>query len=193
MMSLNSHKDTSGRYVVPTTTTSTSSSNEHTIPKNPTSSSSLSQTFPDSTPADGTQSVVTCPVPSCPLAFKGEMPHGYLWRHLKRPGIHGRTGDEKDTWLQLHKVEHDRLVATRITPAQRKREANRARVLKASRAARFELRARNMGITEEGLLAQKLTIWEGMYVAEQSGDSVGYDAWVLLDFSTTPLNLPAQD
>ncbi|KAG0129181.1 hypothetical protein HOY82DRAFT_652510 [Tuber indicum] len=171
-MSLNSYQDTSGRYVVTTTSSSASSSNENTITQNQNSSSCFSQAFLGSTPADGTQSVVTCPVPSCPLVFKGEMSHGYLWRHLKRPGIHGRTGDEKDTWLQLHKIEHDLLVATKITPAQRKREANRMRARKTLRAARFELRARSMGITEDSLIAQKIAIWEGMSVAEQSGDSI---------------------
>ncbi|KAG0129187.1 hypothetical protein HOY82DRAFT_652526 [Tuber indicum] len=185
-MSFNSHEGTSGRYVISTTIAPSSSSNENTILQNQTSSSSLSEALPSSTPANAWPSTLTCPVPSCPLVFKGEMPHGYLWRHLKRPGIHGRTGGEKDTWLQLHKVEHDRLLAAGITPAQRKREANRMRARKASRAARFESRARSMGITEESSVTQKIAIWEGMYSAEQSGDSVAHDAWVLLDFSTAP-------
>ncbi|KAG0129186.1 hypothetical protein HOY82DRAFT_540917 [Tuber indicum] len=170
-MSFNSHEGTSGRYVVSTTITPSSSSNENTIFQNPTSSSSLSEVQSNSTPANAWPPTLTCPVPSCPLVFKGEMPHGYLWRHLKRPGIHGRTGGEKDTWLQLHRIEHDRLLAAGITPAQRKREANRMRARKASRAARFESRARSMGITEESLVTQKIAIWEGMYSAEQSGDS----------------------
>ena len=66
-----------------------------------------------------------------------------------------------------------------------------------------------MGIMKEALIAQKVVIWEGMYAAEQGGDSIGvsipysapfrrllydrcwlkgnwqkYDAWALLDFST---------
>jgi len=39
------------------------------------------------------------------------------------------------------------------------------------RTAGFEQRARNMGITEKGSVAEKVAIWEGMYTAEQSGDS----------------------
>jgi len=38
------------------------------------------------------------------------------------------------------------------------------------RTAGFEQRARNMGITEKGLVAEKVAIWEGMHTAEQSGD-----------------------
>ncbi|KAG0129182.1 hypothetical protein HOY82DRAFT_652511 [Tuber indicum] len=173
-MSPNSRQGTSGRYVVTTTNTISSSSfeNDNTSYQNPISSPNLSKTLPDSGVANAGPPPLTCPVLGCPLVFKGEMSHGYLWRHLKRPGIQGRTGDEKDAWLQLHKIEHDRLVATGITPAQRKREANRMRARKASRAARFELRAKNMGITEEGLVSQKIAIWEGMYTAEQSGDSI---------------------
>ena len=30
-----------------------------------------------------------------------------------------------------------------------------------------------MGITDEGLVAQKVTIWEGMRVAKESGDDIG--------------------
>jgi len=41
------------------------------------------------------------------------------------------------------------------------------------RIAGFEQRARIMGITENGLVAEKVAIWEGMYTAEQSGDSTG--------------------
>ena len=39
------------------------------------------------------------------------------------------------------------------------------------RTAGFEQRARNLGITEKGSVAEKVAIWEGMYTAEQSGDS----------------------
>jgi len=41
------------------------------------------------------------------------------------------------------------------------------------RTAAFEQRARNMGITEKALIAQKGAIWEGMRTTEQSGDSIG--------------------
>ena len=47
------------------------------------------------------------------------------------------------------------------------------RAQKTSRAARFASRVRNMGITEETLVAQKVMIWEGMHAAEESGDSIG--------------------
>ena len=30
-----------------------------------------------------------------------------------------------------------------------------------------------MGITDENLVAQKVTIWEGMWVAKQGGDNIG--------------------
>ncbi|KAG0640972.1 hypothetical protein HOY80DRAFT_1040512 [Tuber brumale] len=115
---------------------------------------------------------IVCPVSVCSLVFGGEAPDGYLWRHLRRPGIHGRTGDEKSAWLHLHKIEHDRHLATRVTPARRKREVNRLKAQKILRTAEFELRARNMGITEKALVDQKVAIWEGMFVAEQNGDSI---------------------
>ena len=57
------------------------------------------------------------------------------------------------------------------TPAQRKRKANKVKAEKSLRAARFEQRARDMGITEKGSVAKKVAIWERMYTAEQSGDS----------------------
>ena len=60
-----------------------------------------------------------------------------------------------------------------VTPAQRKREARKAKSQKMLRAAEFELRARNMGFTDKPLITQKVAIWEGMLAAEQSGDSVG--------------------
>ena len=50
------------------------------------------------------------------------------------------------------------------------------RAQKTSRAARFASRVRNMGITEETSVAQKVMIWEGMHAAEQSGDSIGVSA-----------------
>ncbi|PUU81125.1 hypothetical protein B9Z19DRAFT_1191395 [Tuber borchii] len=50
---------------------------------------------------------------------------------------------------------------------------NTAEEERRSRIAEFELRARNMGITDENLVAQKVAIWEEIWVAEQNGDSVG--------------------
>jgi len=41
------------------------------------------------------------------------------------------------------------------------------------RTAEFEFRAKDMGITEDGLVAQKVAIWEGMRVAKESGDGIG--------------------
>ena len=48
-----------------------------------------------------------------------------------------------------------------------------AKAQKMLRTVEFELRAKNMGVTEKALIAQKVAIWEGMYAAEQSGDSIG--------------------
>ncbi|KAG0641788.1 hypothetical protein HOY80DRAFT_1110772 [Tuber brumale] len=210
IMSHNAHGGMS-RHYMPTTTPFSPSLSEGggAIPRNP-NVSALSEALPDSGPAQSGPPVLTCPVPICSLVFKGEMSHGYLWRHLRRPGIYRRTGDEKASWLLLHKIEHDLLVATGITPEQRKREANRVRAQKVTRAARFERRAWNVGVIEERLVAQKVAIWEGMYAAKQSGDGIAvsilyflyflgdrsgaianrkknslkYDAWVLLDLCT---------
>ncbi|KAG0641797.1 hypothetical protein HOY80DRAFT_1134987 [Tuber brumale] len=196
-MSPNSHQGTPEPSVITTaaataanTTTTATTSNKKTISQNSTSPSGLSKALPDSTPANAGPPALACPFPSCTLDFNGETSHGYLWRHLKRPGIYRRTGEEKSDWLRLHKIDHNRFIATGsitpsppthktpqgcnnksiVTPAQRKRESNRMRARKVSRAARFKSRARNMGITEESLVAQKIAIWEGMYAAEQSGD-----------------------
>ncbi|PWW73247.1 hypothetical protein C7212DRAFT_346977 [Tuber magnatum] len=146
-----------------------------TTPQNPTFPSYLPIALP--VPTHTNTPTLPCPVPSCALVFDGKTPYGYLWRHLRRPGTYRRTGEERDAWLHLHKIEHDRLIAAGITPAQRKREANRVGVKKAreqkKRIAGFQLRARKKGITEEALVSQKVAIWEGMHVAKQSGDSIG--------------------
>lgn len=55
-------------------------------------------------------------------------------------------------------------------------EDNRGEAERELRAAEFELRARNMGITEAKLLAQKVAIWEGTWVAKQNGDDIGVSA-----------------
>ena len=52
-------------------------------------------------------------------------------------------------------------------------EGNRAEEERKSRAAGFELRAKNMGITEEKFVAQKVAIWEGMWAAKLNGDDIG--------------------
>ncbi|PUU83362.1 hypothetical protein B9Z19DRAFT_1189704, partial [Tuber borchii] len=108
----NSHEGGSGRFPH-AYTSSSSSENENAIPQNSTSSPSLSKEPHGTTTHNPGPPMLTCPVLCCSLVFKGEMPHGYLWRHLKRPGAHGRTGEEKAAWENLHKIEHDRLLATR--------------------------------------------------------------------------------
>ena len=121
------------------------------------------------------------------------MPNRYLKRHLKHPGLHGRTGDEKEVWLNLHKMEHERLLAALgSTPSHKTSskevlevdqanyvdivklvEEDKAEEERESRAAEFELRAKNIGITEAKFVAQKVAIWEGMWAAEQNGDDIG--------------------
>ncbi|KAG0135492.1 hypothetical protein HOY82DRAFT_536668 [Tuber indicum] len=178
-----SHEGMSGRYVLTySSSSSSSSSNEKDVPQNPSSFSGPSKAAIDSASTNRRPSAIVCPVSVCSLVFEGESPDGYLWRHLRRPGIHGRTGDEKAIWLQLHKIEHGRLLATRVTPAQRKREAKAMRAQKMLRIAKFEQRARNMRITERAMVAQKVAIWEGMFVAEQNGDSIGVSIIYSLPF-----------
>ncbi|KAG0633640.1 hypothetical protein HOY80DRAFT_1104095 [Tuber brumale] len=172
------------------TTTTSCAEGEGPHPPNPNPSSSFLKALPDPTTANLMPSTLACPVSGCSLVFRGEMPDGYLWRHLNNPGIYWRTGSEKDAWLHLHKIERDRLLATRITPAQRKREASRIKAQKILRTVAFELRARDMGITEKALVDEKVAIWEGMSAAEQNGDSTEYSAWVLLDFCTDPQDIP---
>jgi len=119
------------------------------------------------------------------------MPHGYLWRHLGRPGVYGLSSDEKVAWENLHKIEHDRLLATRsitppfrklaplgindfdvVTPTQCRREMSRAKAQKRLRTAGFERRARNMGIMEKALVDEKVAIWEGMWASEQNSEDI---------------------
>ena len=52
-------------------------------------------------------------------------------------------------------------------------EEDKAEEERESRAAEFELRAKNIGITEAKFVAQKVAIWEGMWAAEQNGDDIG--------------------
>ena len=52
-------------------------------------------------------------------------------------------------------------------------ENNNAEEERELRAAEFELRARDMGITEAKFVAQKVAIWEGMWIAKQNGDDIG--------------------
>ena len=120
------------------------------------------------------------------------MPHRYLKRHLKHPGLYGRTGDEKEAWLNYHKMEYEQLLATLgSTPSHNNSpkkalevyQANYVDIIKLvedkaeeereSRAAEFELRAKNIGVTKAKFVAQKVAIWEGMWAAEQNGDDIG--------------------
>ncbi|KAG0135491.1 hypothetical protein HOY82DRAFT_536667 [Tuber indicum] len=164
------------RYTPSNTDTPTASyaAGRRLHPRSLNPSSNFLGVLADSIPTSPTPSTLSCPVSVCSLVFKGGMPHGYLWRHLNRPGVRGRTGDEKDVWLHLHKIQRDRLLATRsITSTPfRKHEANRVKAEKVSRTVEFELRATEMGITDKVLVDQKVAIWEGMCAAEQNGDII---------------------
>ena len=156
-----------------------------------------------STLANTGPSPLACPVPSCLLVLKGQAPHRYLKRHLKCPGLHGRTGNEKEAWLKLHNMEYERLLAalgsTPLPQSPNPKEAlgaNQAdyvgiiklvEAIKAeeernSRALEFEVRAKNMGITEEEFVAQKVAIWEGMWVAKQNSDDIRVNIIYLVPF-----------
>ena len=98
---------------VPTENFSSPSSSEGKrviIPQAPSCSFDSLEALPSAL-ADSSLPPLACPVSGCLLAFKGEMPHRYLKRHLKHPGLYGRTGHEKEVWLNLHKMEHERLLA----------------------------------------------------------------------------------
>ncbi|PUU83355.1 hypothetical protein B9Z19DRAFT_1119396 [Tuber borchii] len=77
----------------------------------------------------------------------------------------------------------ERSLPAEISPSSQ--EYSRAEEERKSRAAEFELRAKSMGITEEKFIAQKVAIWEGMWVAQQSGDEIEYYAGVLLNAATS--------
>ncbi|PUU81129.1 hypothetical protein B9Z19DRAFT_1191398 [Tuber borchii] len=186
-MSYSSNEGMSGHSVPIDRGISPSSGNEGTIPQSPNSSCILLQALLDPANANTRPAPLACPVSGCSSVFQKKAPHGYLWRHLKRPRADGRTGDEKDACENLHRIEHDRLLSTRLNPAERKREAREVKVEKRLRTTEFELRARSMGITEDALVAQKVKFWEEMWVAKQNGEDIEklkYDALVLLDFFT---------
>ena len=81
-------------------------------------------------------------------------------------------------------MEHDRLVATRSTTPSFHKPGPKEVITnllatpaqKTARAARFASHARNMGISNGALVAQKVDIWEGMHAAKQNGDSIGVSA-----------------
>ena len=117
VMSPSSHEGTSRRYL------STDADNSASPPENgentlrtPNPSSILLGASHDSTHAKQGLDTLRCPVPGCSSVFKGKIPHGYLLRHLGRPGLYGLTTDEKASWENLHKIERDRLLATRSMP-----------------------------------------------------------------------------
>lgn len=142
---------------------------------------------------------LSCPVSNCSSVFAGRTPQRYLSRHLKYPGIWGRTGEEKVAWINLHKIEHHRLIVTRSISSLFHRlhlrgtsdGANPANILGAAksakpklrakklaqqrtlRAAAFMMRANEMGITDTALIAEKLAIWEGIWGDKEKGDSIG--------------------
>ena len=51
-------------------------------------------------------------------------------------------------------------------------EGNKTEEERESRVAEFELRAKNIGVTEAKFVAQKVAIWEGMWAAKQNGDDI---------------------
>ena len=65
-----------------------------------------------STSADTCSQGLASPAPICPLVLKGETSHRCLKKHLKLPGLDGPKDLEKEVWLNLHKVEHERLLTT---------------------------------------------------------------------------------
>ena len=150
------------------------------MPQAPVISSGPLEASSPSVPNTG-PSPLACPVPAYSLVLKGEAPQRYLKRHLKHPGFHGRTGDEKEAWLNLHKMEYERLLAALgSTPSHSPNskevpevnqadyvdviklvEDNRVEEERKSRTAGPELRARNMGITGRCLLLRRWQFGKG--------------------------------
>ncbi|KAG0642343.1 hypothetical protein HOY80DRAFT_1036921 [Tuber brumale] len=158
-------------------TTTGTSKNERSSSQTPISFLSPANAPPESGSADPCRSRLACTASSCSFVFRGEMPHRDFRRHLKHPDLCGLTGDEGAAWLNLHQIEHERLLHALA-------ENNRAEEERNSRTAEFELRARNMGITGERSVAEKVAIWEGMWAAEQAGNNIQYGAGILLDAAT---------
>ena len=117
-MPSHSHKVTSESY---TPTQISSSTSKRIFPQASSSSPDPLKAPLSSTPAGLSNTCppgLACPVPSCLLILKGERPHRYLRRHLNHPGLYGRTGQEKEVWINLHKREYERLLATLgLTPS----------------------------------------------------------------------------
>ncbi|PUU72860.1 hypothetical protein B9Z19DRAFT_1166331 [Tuber borchii] len=152
IMSSHSHQGMPGSSI----STKSSSSPQGgiiTIPQAPSSLETLPSALTNTSPPP-----LACPVSGCLLVLRGEMPHRYLKRHLKYPGLYGRVLEVG----QANYVDIIKLV-----------EDNKAEEERESRAAEFELRAKNMGMTDAKSVAQKVAIWEGMWVAKQKGDDIG--------------------
>ncbi|KAG0135474.1 hypothetical protein HOY82DRAFT_600270 [Tuber indicum] len=160
-----------------TPTDTSCSKDERATSKTPISSLNYSNAPPGTDPADTSPSRLVCPVSSCRYVFTGEMPHRHFWRHLKHPDLCGLNGDEEVAWLKLHDIEHERLLTAL--------EDSRAEEQRLSRTAEFESRAKNMGITDERSVAEKVAIWEGMWAAEQAGNDIQYHAGTLLDAASS--------
>ena len=58
-------------------------------------------------------------------------------------------------------------------------EGSEAEEERRSRTIEFNLRAKDMGITEKKLVAQKVAIWEGMWAAQQNCDDIGVSVLIL--------------
>ncbi|PUU72547.1 hypothetical protein B9Z19DRAFT_1137298 [Tuber borchii] len=156
-----------------TTEVSNNDNRDRAIPQNPAPFSSLLQVLFNPATVDPLPPPLTCPVSNCSLVFTGRTPQRYLSRHLKHPGMHGRTGGEKAVWLNLHKIEHERFIAAHVKPRKPKLGAKKLAKRTISRAAAFRLRADKMGITDPALIAEKLAIWEGILGDNEKDDSIG--------------------
>ncbi|KAG0640970.1 hypothetical protein HOY80DRAFT_999745 [Tuber brumale] len=170
--------------------------NNEAIPQSLTPSPGSLQVPPDLVTADPNPPSLKYPVSSCSLVLTGGISQRYLRTHLKNPKICGRRGEERVAWINLHKTEHDRLIETGVTPTKPKLGAKKQEEEKISRTVAFRLRAGRLGITDAALVAEKLAIWEGMWVdkekarceglADREADELKHDAWVLLDTITDP-------
>ncbi|KAG0135472.1 hypothetical protein HOY82DRAFT_536650 [Tuber indicum] len=155
-----------------------SSENEGTASQTPISCLNPANAPPAAHPASPGPSRLPRPVFSCQYVFRGEIPYQHFWRHLKHSDLCG-----------LNSGEHERLQdALGLTlpqpqPCVSSAEDNKAEEERKSRTAKFELRAKRMAITCERSVAEKVAIWEGMWAAEQAGDSIQVGAPYLIPLS----------
>ncbi|RPB00373.1 hypothetical protein L873DRAFT_1805152 [Choiromyces venosus 120613-1] len=182
-MSHNSHEGISGHYIP--NDTLLSPKNEKAIPDNTALSANLSKALPDHVPIH-VGSSISCPVSGCSKTFEGDKSNEDLLKHLKRPRNFKSSGYSEAVWHAHHKGEHRWHVSTPLTATTPSSEAILGQEQKLLRTTEFELRAKKMGITEQGLIEEKIKIWEGMWDAEDKGDSDDYCAWVLMDLGTNP-------